>query len=488
MIKPSSILFFLIILIFYYIFLFDSVHSYFSQDDFFHLRAIHQKSIKDIPKFFMGVSPEYGFFRPLPRETYNLLMFKSFGLNPLPFHIVNLLIIIINSFLLFLLIKQLISNFSLSLLTSILYLTSSVHSIELYYLGSVQQLMATMFLIISSLFFVKYLREKKLNNYLVSFLSYLLALLCHELAIVQPGILLLLSFFTFKRKEQSFSGIIFKLLPFALLSLLHSLFIMNISLPKQQVYVPLLSLKGMVNNLVWYFLWSFGLPESLVDFIGPGLRVNLNFFKWFSNYSLLVFSALGLAMFLLLLTVLLQRGKVLINKSTFLFLSLFLISVVPFLFFPQHKFVYYLSFAIIWFCACLSTILSWKSKKLRISSIIIIFCYLLISYQTTRFYETTYWAAKRAAAAKVILQDLKQAYPRVETNTIFYIIDDLSYPNIAKEWGTSSRQAFYILSGSDALKLLYSDPSIETYYQATGGLPGSIDKKRVINFVAKFPY
>ena len=86
------------------------------------------------------------------------------------------------------------------------------------------------------------------------------------------------------------------------------------------------------------------------------------------------------------------------------------------------------------------------------------------------------------------MEQFTKEYPFVPKGSTFYILDDPSYPYIAKEWGTSSKQAFYILSGSDALKLLYKDTSIETYYQAVGGLPKGVDEKKVINFIAKFPY
>ena len=468
----------------------DSLFVFFSQDDFFHLRAVFMKNTGDIPAFFTGVSPEYGFFRPLSRETYNLLMFKTFGLNPLPFHIVNLLLIIINTYIIFLLMKKITSR-APAVLTSVLYVTNSVHAVELYYLGSVQQLLATTFLSLSVLFFLKHLRKKGLNYYLISLLSFLLAILSHEMAIVAPGILLLLYFFLISEKKTSFNGMFLRILPFTLLALFHFQFILDTSLPSQQAYIPSINLKTVVNNLAWYALWSFGLPESLVDFVGPGLKLNANFFRWFSDYSVIVFPAFSLMIFSLALGILVIKKNILIIKYTFLFLSLFVVSLSPFLFFPQHKFIYYLSFAILWFNAALSSVLFGFLKStriLQILAVLIIFSYLLISFQTVNFYKTTYWAAKRANAAKVILNELIKAHPVVKQNTIFYIVDDPNYPDIGIEWGTSSKQAFYILSGSDALKLLYNDSSIETYYQAVGGLPKGIDEKKVISFTAKFPY
>src|SRR3990167_10367730 len=106
------------------LFLSDSLFSYFSQDDFFHLRTIMDKSLSSIPSFFISEQKEYAFYRPLSRETYNLLMYRLFGLNSLIFHLVNFTLIILNGWLLFkfcnLLINQLVITpilFALSLLS-----------------------------------------------------------------------------------------------------------------------------------------------------------------------------------------------------------------------------------------------------------------------------------------------------------------------------------------------------------------------------------
>src|SRR2546430_2497533 len=99
---------------------FRALTSYFSQDDFFHLNEISEKRYLDIPTFFIFRQTSFGFYRPLSRETFNLLMLKTFGLNPLPFHLVNLGLILSISFLVFLISKRIFNSQLISVLSTII--------------------------------------------------------------------------------------------------------------------------------------------------------------------------------------------------------------------------------------------------------------------------------------------------------------------------------------------------------------------------------
>src|SRR3990167_3396555 len=128
--------------------------AYFSQDDFFHLNAVFDKRLNDIPLFFLSRQEGYAFYRPLSRETYNLLMYKAFGLQPLPFHLVNLSLISIIGLLTFLLIKKILNNQTVSWFSLIIFSISSIHNTELYYLSSVQLLFATTLICASLLMYL----------------------------------------------------------------------------------------------------------------------------------------------------------------------------------------------------------------------------------------------------------------------------------------------------------------------------------------------
>ena len=450
------------------------------------------KNITDMPSFFTHQLEGQTFYRPLSRETYNLIMYKLFGLNPIPFHIANLLLILVNLRLLFLFVKSLNSNSVVAYFTSIVYLLSSVHSIELYYLASVQTLLAATFTLLSLLFYVKFLREKTLNYYLTSILFFLIALFCHESAIILVGLIFLTNFVI---QSNTLKEKILSIIPFTIFAILYFVSIWDMSsLPKQQVYQPVFQLKSILNTFSWYVLWSFGLPEMLVDFVRPKFVLKEEFIIWYSYYAKIVFPLLLFVISLLFMMIWSLKKIIFTGNFLIFFITSFLISISPFILFPQHKFIYYLSLPIIWFSSTLGLILavSWMVGNFyRALTVSILLSFLIISYQTITLNSKTHWAAKRAKAAESLVKQLKLDYPSVPKGSIFYITDDPNYPDIAREWGTSSKQAFYILSGSDALQLLYKDPSIKVYYQAVEKPPENLDLNNMalmISLTARFPY
>lgn len=470
----------------------ESFKTYFSQDDFFHLRVVMTKDLQDIPSFFISLQKEYAFYRPLSRETFNLLMYKTFQLNPLPFHIFNYFLIIFNTILCFLLIKKISNDKILGIFGSFLYALSTIHSIELYYLASVQTLFATFFLLLSIYFYILFLMKKNINKYLISILFYIFALLSHETAIVLSGILFLITIF-FNKHRLNYIKIFYYLIPFFLITIFY-LFNTSLfnNLPSQKVYYPVFSVKSIINTLSWYILWSFGLSEIIVDFIGPKFQINPNLLKWYSDYIQIVISSFVVLVLSLIFFICFYRKK-LFSNIYFLLIAAFsyIISLSPFLFFPNHKSSYYMSFSTIWFSFFMAVILNivWQYQKIAKMWVILwIFLFAIISFQTNKLNELTYWAAKRSVAAEYLLKNIKKFYPNPQKNAIFYIKNDPEYPFITKEWGSSSKQAFYILSGDDALKLAYNNPTLKVFFEDMGDLPADINRSIVIPYIAKFPY
>lgn len=449
--------------------------SYFSQDDFFHLNAISEKSLIDIPSFFTSLQRDYAFYRPLSRETYNLLMYKTFGLNPLPFHLVNLALILGIGVAVYLLSKKIYGSFLVASIATVVYSISSVHNVEFYYLGSVQNLSAAFFICLSILF---YLKQRKV----LSLILFFAALTCHESAIVLPGILILFELI-FNRKNLR------NILPFIVISLIY-LFLSSLftSLPGQDVYKPVFNIKKMLNALGWYLGWNFGLPEILPDFVGPKLSLNPNFLEWYGNYIKLVLPLLIFIFISTVISTLLSWKKY--NKQIIFLVGAYIVTISPFLFFPQHKFIYYLTFPTIFFSIILAMVFSslWDLNKIhRLFLLMTVFSMLIVFKSTNDLNSITYWAAKRATAARFLLKETKKAYSTIPRGTILYFTNDPSYPNISKEWGNSSKQAFYILSGADALQLFYKDHFIKVYFEDIG-IPENIDKSKILNVIARFPY
>src|SRR3989344_8569513 len=120
--KNKEKLIILLVLFLFIILNWNPLNSFFSQDDFFHLRAIMDKKFTDILNYFFGVQKEYSFYRPLSRETFNFLIYKNFGFNAWIFHLINAGLIIFNGVLLYKLLKLFKFTKEAALLSLIIYL------------------------------------------------------------------------------------------------------------------------------------------------------------------------------------------------------------------------------------------------------------------------------------------------------------------------------------------------------------------------------
>lgn len=468
-----------------HLYFFSEVTSYFSQDDFFHLTTVMEKRILDLPQFFYKLSDDYAFYRPVSRELYNFLTLKIFNLNPLPYHFINLILIMMNGFLgikFFLALRNRLDNWVFKTIFLTLYLLSAVHSVELYYLSSVQTLLAAFFVLLSLNFFF----EKRV----LSLFFFSLGIMSHESSVILLPILFILLLLCLERNLVKGLLISTKVLfPFILVSLLRLIIqLSGFGMDTSTTYSPSFSLQTILNTLLWYILWSFGMPEMLVDFATFRLQFNPNLFKYYGFFTVTVFPAFILMT--VCLSLILFKTRRFIQDKTFIFLCLsYLSSLLPLVFFPTHKFVYYLSFPLVIFTGILSYICfefaSIKSK-IKLVVLVFLFAYVLISYQTLQINKITYWAAKRANSANYLLKDIKNKFGTVPKGGVVYIKNDPNYPFISKEWGSSSKQAFYILSGSDAFKLIFNDPNIKVYYEDVTGLPPGLDK--LIVYEAHIPY
>ncbi|KKS65483.1 MAG: hypothetical protein UV33_C0002G0004 [Candidatus Daviesbacteria bacterium GW2011_GWA1_42_6] len=450
------------------------------------------KNFGDIPSFFLSMQSEYAFYRPLSRETFNLIMYKVFGLNPLPFHIVNFGFILSNIYLVYKLMGKIVKDKSASFLAALVYAVSSIHSIELFYLASVQTLLASFFMLLSIIFYINFRSQGNNFFFLPALLAFILGLASHETAIVLPGVLILIILFLRKKGQKIVDlRLYLPLLPFLLTGAFYLLSTSLLSgMPEQKVYQPIFSIKGVINSLSWYTLWSFGMSEIFADFIGPKFSIHPSLMKYYGQYTVVSVAMLGILLSILAFLSFQVRKVRADWRPVILFGLSFIFALFPFLFFPQHKSSYYLTFSTVWFSSFLASILfsGWRISKLsRLTVILFLIIFGALSYQTVKLNHLTYWAAKRAPAAKYILSDIKITYPHPGKGSIFYIKDDPEYPFIAKEWGSSSKQAFYILSGSDALKLLYLDPTIRVYFEGMG-IPLDADLTKAIQYTAKFPY
>jgi len=291
-------------------------------DHIFILQNEFVRDLKNIPilfksEFFSKSSQESsfkegGYYRPFVMVFYTLEYHLWRG-KPFGFHLISILLHILNVFCVYLLIQRLLQDEKISFLGALLFASHPLHTEAVSYLPSRGDLFATFFCLIS---FLGFLSSKKKFKVLAP-LSFLLALLSKETAIVFPMLL-----FVFERCHP--------------IKRKHWLL-------QHTVYWALL----LGYLALRFFFFPFRLhPALLMD---PGLLLRiLSFGKLILSYlSLLLFpyplhlertapfqTALwdfGTLLFILVGGLLIGLGRLLWRKNRFLFFGLawFLINLLP---------------------------------------------------------------------------------------------------------------------------------------------------------------
>jgi len=155
------------------------------------------KSLSNIPSLFFqsyfGKDNLAGTYRPLTTISF-ALNYTIAGLEPYSYHLANIIINAINSLLVYWIVKHYSESKLLGIFTALLFSVHPVHSEAVAAIYGRPELLATMFLLIAWVYYLKSLTSK--YYYLISLLSYFLSLLCKESGIVFFGILLLVQFCT----------------------------------------------------------------------------------------------------------------------------------------------------------------------------------------------------------------------------------------------------------------------------------------------------
>ena len=136
------------------------------------------KNAKYFGLFFKGYVTSYpipkGMCRPLLMLTF-AFNYATSKLNPIGYHIINLLFHFLNAVLLYTLLKMLKKDapFGLLLIITLLFVVHPINTEAVTYISSRSDLMATFFILSG---FILYLRER----YILTLLMYMFALLTKE--------------------------------------------------------------------------------------------------------------------------------------------------------------------------------------------------------------------------------------------------------------------------------------------------------------------
>lgn len=488
---------FAVVLILYY----PVLTTYFSQDDFFHFKvSLTDGSFNQFINLFGFHSfSERGiaFYRPVSRELIFNIFYSIFGLNHLPLRILQLSIHLVNIFLSFILIQKIFQKNTLSFFVAFFFGISSAHVGSLYYLaGGIQSLLATTFILLTIIFFIDFLQKDNLKSKILFFISFLLAISSHELSIAIP--ILLIGLVLVYNSTQRWKRRILQLWPiFAVTIIYLYLNITKIGFSaSEKQYQAVFNIKTIVNSFAWYTGWAFGLPEMLIDFISPGFKLNPTLMRYWGNYFMIIFPTFFLNIIIVIssLTYLFSKKRIIFSNRKFWFLLIwFPASLIPVIFLPLHKSTYYLSPALPSFWGSLGFIifsaywhLTKKLPKLAVTLLIIFASSTFLLIATSIWLSnSTYWAATRGRLAKKLINQVVSSYPTLPRGSAIYFTNDPTYPFVASDWGGSSKQAYFILNGNDAIQLLYKDPTLSVFYQDLGGIPQDFPQDKIYSLVVQ---
>jgi len=140
-------------------------------------------------------------YRPLWTLSH-MTDYFIWGLDSRGYHFTNILLHILVALCIYRLIYILYNDKVFSLLTGLFFVVHPIHSETVNYISCRTDLLGSLFLLLSFIFYIKQLRSNSIKVYILMVLSYLLALLSRENSLILP-VLLLLYHYTFREKIKS---------------------------------------------------------------------------------------------------------------------------------------------------------------------------------------------------------------------------------------------------------------------------------------------
>ncbi|MBN2774068.1 MAG: tetratricopeptide repeat protein [Prolixibacteraceae bacterium] len=165
------------------------------------LYVTNNSLIKNVPLSNLGKFGENvaGNFHPLTMLSL-ALDYRLFEMDPFYFHLVNILFHLLNTLLVFVLIKKLTKgNLFVVFFTAIFFAIHPMHVESVVWISERKDVLYAFFFLTGLLFYHQYILKKKIVWLMISFLTFVLSVLSKSAAVVFPVVLFLIDYFE-KRK------------------------------------------------------------------------------------------------------------------------------------------------------------------------------------------------------------------------------------------------------------------------------------------------
>jgi tetratricopeptide (TPR) repeat protein len=125
---------------------------------------------------------------------------QLFGPNPAGFHLVNLLLHIVNTLLLFAVLKRMTGALWQSAFVAALFALHPMHVESVAWISERKDVLSTFFWLLTMLAYTQYVKKPGIVQYLLTLLFFALGLMAKPMLVTLPFVLLLLDYWPFQRK------------------------------------------------------------------------------------------------------------------------------------------------------------------------------------------------------------------------------------------------------------------------------------------------
>ena len=443
-----------------------------------------------------------GHYRPLVLLTY-IINYRLGGINPAGYHLVNLAFHAGAAFLLFLIVKFMLSNgdknlgIFAALAAALIFLAHPFNSEVVNYITARSSVMSSFFYLLAFFCWVKFRKQlgsgKKLSTiyYFASLLAFIAGMLTKEIVVTLPVMLFLYDVFFFPVNSKHSTGRLktylrtsLQVLPFILAVVIPYLLIRKVTwggvLPPFK-RTPLVQFYTELPVLVKY-LRLFILPAGLN--IGHFSEIHKSFFRW-----PVMVSAVILISFIVL-AVLLYRLKKPEWRTVSFFIIWFFVVLLPTTLIPLNMVLQenrgYLAFIVFAVSAgiLLSKLInSGKDRGLRgeylYTGILVV---LLVIYGTVTLQRNSVWrngitlwsdAVKKSETSAMAYVNLGTAYAKAGEN-------DLAIENFRMALRYAGPE-----NGGDPVTIHYN---LGTVYQQTGRFDLAVDEYTIVTEIKPDDY
>lgn len=452
--KIQDVLFFGLIAFLQFFFFNNAFKINFFKDDFFFLNLSHIHKLSEFINFFSPVR-EYS-FKPLASEVFYFLITR-FN-NPLFIgHLLGFIIFFTGLIYLYKNFKILFKDIWVPKITVLLFTISYTHVFQLYWLATFQELFLFTGLVIS---FYYYLKEKTT----LSLVFFTVALLSKETATLFFPFLILYEFIKSRVLNRKNKFEFNKLIKYFFITLIFYLiyqyslkYVTSLDNYRLQFNNP----KLLINNAIWYLLWSLGAPLFMPDYL-PSLfsKPIPEFYKYLSVPEFKLFIYFFVSYYLLLLVgivyyfILNKRKIVKTLMLSIVCLIFFYCFLGPILLF-QHKWILRLIVPLIFIALVqgflLSSFFQAQKSLLKIIAVFLLVLYFLWNFFATKVHESASTYFLETGIVNNTLKKFDKNKTEILKHKYVYFKDTLV--GNTNPWG-----------GSEKLKVTYWGNSFFKYY------------------------